>query len=103
MSKVNVDLVPIEDIGSLWIITGEESEVNRDLVYMNSIYQNTIIKTGKSKEVSPFLKGKNPKMKIEEEAEKKIDMSRCTHTTRGQNQNVSIACASQHLTTLKQH
>ena len=50
--KVNVDVVPIEDIGSLWIITGEESEVNRALVYLNSIYQNTIIKTGKSKEVS---------------------------------------------------
>ena len=56
---VDVDVVPLSDVqGYLWTITGEDANVKLSLEYLNAIYENTILKVGKSKEPSPFLEQK---------------------------------------------
>ena len=61
--EVSIDVVPISDsVGAMWTIIGEEANIKKSLQYLNSIFQNTIIKNRKSNEVSPFL-AKNVKRK----------------------------------------
>ena len=56
---VDVDVVPLSDVqGYLWTITGEDANVKLSLEYLNAIYENTILKVGKSREPSPFLEQK---------------------------------------------
>ena len=55
-TRVNVDVVPISDvIGALWTINGEENDVKMALKIFHAIYSNTVLKTGKSQQPSPFL------------------------------------------------
>ena len=70
--NVNVDVVPISDvIGALWTINGEESDVKLALEILNGIYSNTVLKTGKSQQPSPFRED-TPSRSQELKEEKKI-------------------------------
>ena len=53
---VKIDFVPIlKDVGAMWTIICPEANIKKSLQYLNSIFENTIIKNNKSRQVSPFL------------------------------------------------